>query len=555
VKILRLKKDDLLVGENIVRRICDYNPLLLEYFLPWCQNVNYFKKEKTIVCQYPYFGRVDEDVTRNYILDEERFSSFFYHKMYTEEPEIDGFSITEDFGRILFAYELPPKRSCYEDGQLKITTDAMLAVDALPSRDSLRILVIGCASYCSGISGLAYDVLGYMVTNSVFFMYDQYTTDCEYTIGTNKYYCFKKLFDYDSITGKDYDLVLDDAWVEDKYHKDFDKNDSVYKIKNYSVKKFPMEFVRNKKIYYQAFKTTGREERVVSRDIKYNFRYLPIGNCHGCVELKYLLKRDYDNCVYDMYLDCHRVNCITKERRQLRIEEPVTKFVRVVKKADFYRNIGSNKVYVLPWDTNEMAGQELLTLARNVIMGAFLRVSDFLLCTGFVLKNVKCVFKEQGDLIHYVSEDDYGREEQIYDIQVGAQEQVNATGFIHNQKFKKRRQDDVTKVTDISVARSTFKMQFVGEITYKVECNGDIINKAFRRLIQEYCIRREIKGCVSNVYKDGNSRVCILFNGTVEQKKEFISFLRNSLPPHVKMKHLLVASVEKMHFSDFQIIK
>jgi len=127
------------------------------------------------------------------------------------------------------------QRSSIVDGQLKIVVDAVLAVDALVVKDSVKILAIGSSSPGGMVSGIAYDVIPYMVTNSSFRLYDPNTINCRYTIDTNSFEHRAVKFPYTTVDG--YDLVLDDVWIEGVHRETYDPDFIVSSAPNYSYKK------------------------------------------------------------------------------------------------------------------------------------------------------------------------------------------------------------------------------------------------------------------------------------------------------------------------------
>jgi len=45
-------------------------------------------------------------------------------------------------------------------------------------------------------------------------------------------------------------------------------------------------------------------------------RYLPIGNCGACRELKFFLRGSYSQDLFEFFMRSHKVNCITREKRE-----------------------------------------------------------------------------------------------------------------------------------------------------------------------------------------------------------------------------------------------
>lgn len=211
----------------------------------------------------------------------------------------------------------PGVRGSYDDGQLKIMLDVILAVDSLvlsgvDSNRRYKVLVIGSSAPGFSCAGKSYRIIGKMLPNSDVDLYDPNNENYCLKEGDTVYRYFKSVFDYDCETV--YDLVLDDSWLEGVPRSQRDPNGWVYDADHYSVKKFPAEVREGNRIYYQLFSTYGREERCVSRDVVYDYRPLDkLGKCTACEELRFLLKGNYD--IYDEFMDMHKRNCITGKIR------------------------------------------------------------------------------------------------------------------------------------------------------------------------------------------------------------------------------------------------
>jgi len=259
-------------------------------------------------------------VTGKYTLSARILSAFIEFKMYTIMQDYEAFRLSV-VNKIEFPVENYPMREGYVDGQLKILTDVILAVDAA-GRDIMKILVIGSASEDGVSSGLAYGIFPYMVDNVQVDLYDPYNNPGEVDVKGVKYRYYQQEKKIERNDSKSYDLLLDDAW-EKSCTRPWDKEGNYKYFRHYSVKWFKDMNVEFRSvfshIYYQAFSTGEHEQRLVSRRVTdLNLRYHPIlGDCPGCRELKYNLNRIYSDDFYRYYMSCHQVNCIDKSIKRI----------------------------------------------------------------------------------------------------------------------------------------------------------------------------------------------------------------------------------------------
>jgi len=441
--------------------------------------------------------------------------------MYTLYPDIQNYEIVKSCGGCSFNYELPGERETQDDGQLKITTDAVLAVDSLVSRDSVKILVIGSSS--DGVtSGIAYDVICTMLTNSEIHLYDPFTVNCSYEIGSNRMRHFSLCYDYQSI--ELYDLVLDDSWNETSYISEDIEKVKVYDARAFSVKKFPFEQV-DCNFYYQAFVTPGREQRAVSREICYNYNFHPLGICPGCLELKYLLKRNYNSEFYEAYFDAHKINCVTKVVRKI---EPVSYEEDVFFEIEEPPGNVINMFYKLAWDP-DMEGRNL-PLNRNIIKESFVKVSHEKHLTGMILVNAKCILKIKDGFFFC-----YGRVYEQYGFKIRSGLNLSTKKVpVYNLMKEKRKKMKEEPLDTTLQARRIFVTGKKGRFKREYYASLKRSELEISKYVSGYYSsdRIYIQGDISNVKQAVNfiislfrANVCVV-NVVVPDGREYASFCR-----------------------------
>jgi len=251
---------------------------------------------------------------------------FFQFDMYNEKFDFDAYDQVKH-AKIKYSFVLPPQRERVDDGQLKILVDAMLAVDTLVSIRKeenydvpINVLVAGSSSSTLTTGGESYQIIPYMVPVLSMELIDPNEFNMTYSVEgliSSVVSHFPGMHHYDD---KYYDLILDDVFIDyapKKMHLIRDalgRRDKNCKV--YSSKLFPGGGIPFGSRYFQVVKTKGREQRWVSHGR--SPRYRPnnrLGACLMCTELKYYLKNDYDDRVYDFFLRMHKRNCITGELR------------------------------------------------------------------------------------------------------------------------------------------------------------------------------------------------------------------------------------------------
>jgi hypothetical protein len=253
---------------------------------------------------------------------------FFQFNMYNENFDFDGYDKVK-LSKIKFNYVLPPQRERIDDGQLKILVDAMLAVDELVSikkneKDDVpvTVLVAGSSSNTLTTGGESYQIIPYMIPVLSMELVDPNEFDMTYSVEGLVSSCITHIPRCHYYQDRYYDLILDDVFL-DCAPKIMHRIRDVLNVREkncrvFSSKLFPGSGVPYGSRYYQVVKTKGREQRWVSRPRVPCYRPNErLGSCSMCTELKYYLKNDYDDRVFDFFLRMHKRNCVTGEIRSV----------------------------------------------------------------------------------------------------------------------------------------------------------------------------------------------------------------------------------------------
>jgi len=405
---MELLRESLWIDKSIFDRIYAKDKTLGVYFLPWSSRSRRVECKAQLTYLFPVEDKSviterrgqNDTEAEEYVLDDKLMGNFWFHKLYTERMDYESFDNLQKFGGMIFKYDLPAPRNRLDDGQLKMCVDAVLAVDALEKKNDLKILVLGSSS--PGVSGLAYDLIGEMVTNSVIELYDPVTVDAVYVRGTNKYIHKKQAYEYTRDLSE-YDLLLDDVWIESKVHSDFDPDGFAYTARNYSIKNFIFDDV-GKRVYNQVFSTPhGHERRVVSR-MPYCFYRCHefLGACAACVELKYLLRNKYSKEFYERFLAYHAVNCVTRQKRFLGTVKDVDR--------DFYEWKNPQEDYMsaastVPWDTGVVHNNDV-PINEGLLLNVVIRLSSFMYVTDMLMNTASDIIVSDGDKVYRLRRDD-----------------------------------------------------------------------------------------------------------------------------------------------------
>jgi len=173
-----LSNDDYLIRENlyiekvIFDRLQNIDSKLLIYLLPWTLNSRMIRTRDRLAFSFPLNEGQEYEGTRTYELSQKIMGNFWFHNLFTEEADYESFQNLEEMGGCDFDFELPPSRCLIQDGQMKIVIDAVLAVDSMDKKNDIKIDVSGSAGDSGYLCGMAYEVIGSMVTNSVISLYD-----------------------------------------------------------------------------------------------------------------------------------------------------------------------------------------------------------------------------------------------------------------------------------------------------------------------------------------------------------------------------------------------
>jgi len=216
---------------------------------------------------------------------------------------------------ILRDVDLLPARNIGQDGQMKIMVDAILAVDALEDKDSVKLLVMGSGHEPLAHPRYAYAPVTHMLEHSQIDLYDYVEEQGVTKEGTNFVERYSEGAPLEK--AKTYDLVLDDVWANNKTTIQMDKmrNFMIQDIypENFSVKSF-LYRLDEANVYYQCAYTKSSEVRLVSRPIFPKYRHNKLlGDCVYCRELKFFLKNDYPISFYLSVMMTHLKPCKVPE--------------------------------------------------------------------------------------------------------------------------------------------------------------------------------------------------------------------------------------------------
>jgi len=493
-------------------RIFDYieknKPEYVFHLLPWCENIRYLERKYCYKIQFPLCNGYCTDATKVYELPLDTMYAFWFHKMYTSEPDVRGFEKALRYGGISTSnIEFPVIKSSIDDGQLKVTVDAVLSVDALKEKKNLKILVIGSAGKGS-ISGIAYDVISSMVESSVFYLYDEFTIDCSYEMDSNKFFHYAKKYErYDDV--KRYDLVLDDSWVSYEYVTENAERCKVYGVNNFSIKRFPQEKGGCYNKYRQVFETRGDEFRAVSRVVNdYNYKFLDLGVCAACVELKYNMKTNICNKIlFERFMRAHKTNCVTMESRSFESLDVISKdFVEIEKPFDKFIFM----CHRLPWDS-VMTGK-VVPVNPLLLQSAMIKVSSNVVLTNFIVSNTKVIMKIEGGRYFFLGDnfEKFGLTRKK-SVEVFVSTRVSSYHAFKG-KERKRYLDDVR----CGIRYFLFPYEGKSHPREKVVLNEqrNVEKKKFGLLVNEMVLLYGFKGFLS--YND------LVLEGTLENCRSFL---------------------------------
>lgn len=528
---------DFLGNKSILDNLCSIDEVLLKYMIPWCKNSKLIEKKNCICYRFPVFSDMSREEP-DIVLDRNEMGRIFCHKMYTDEPETEYFLASRMMEVENLHYELPAPRSSLEDGQLKIATDLILAVDALEDTDGVSMLVVGSSSWGLGVSGLAYEMLDILLTNSTIDLYDPYNISGSHVRNSNTYNVHQDYFTYDA--EKKYDLILDDSWVEGQSLKDRDKLGYVFQS-NFSVKKFPWEDDRGKKIYYQCFSTDGREERLVSRSINYNYRSIEgLGTCGACKELRFLLTKEYPSVLYDKFMSYHRFNCITKRERTLDNAEYTHSYQECA--GDIPPS------FVLAWDF-KLEGENLPNNLHN-IRNAVVQVSCPEVCPKYIYDNASLVFYLRDSII--MAHGDFERYGLIVSkprLDVKTISEVSY-GKYRNNMFHRKKKKYWEKINNGEDGLKTdFLKRDVVIKTWHIVVTGRVTGVGFRNRFLSYAKDNGLEGCIKNI----DTSVDIFLNCSTSQLEAVEYFIKYGGSNLSQVMNIEVNPVSYVRYSGFSI--
>jgi len=314
-----IKEEDLRVNYSVLERLRKEKPTLEKNLLFFCNNTEVV--DVTNVDPYMVRLRYPKTEGKCYDFFPRDLSPFFESELYTLYPDFEKYDRLVASSSFDFKYTLPPMRCQLDDGQLKIATDLILALDAADMKQGDKILVIGSAADSGSLSGLSYELISEITPGVTVDLYDENDYNGSFmTCVDDKITVFNHYNEFKILSEKDpleYKLLMDDAYAKDKevmiFRTNWDKDDIFHKFENYSVKWFLDWKEPPHNLYPQAFRTPSQEHRAVSRSAQFT-RFIPhpyLGNCAGCRELKFSLHKPLSREASRLYMRIHKRDCIT----------------------------------------------------------------------------------------------------------------------------------------------------------------------------------------------------------------------------------------------------
>jgi len=275
-----------------------------------------------------------EDQFARVKVPEYEVSAYFFCRMFLAESERRP-ALYERLVKNKVRIPIPiPSVPRYEDGQLKIMTDLVIAIDHMVSRTQqslYNILVVGSSAQ-SGRSSTAYGIIPYMKipANIKIELYDPYNREMmykEHVVVDNVGYVIEYIYHRSeyvySKEVENYDMVLDDAYVMTEgvmhsHRATIDPERYYTKAADYSIKRLPgdaayfSEDVESYE-YAQALRTVASETRMTRYPRLYRpFVDIGLGLCTACIELGYMLRRSYGLDFVKYFLQHHKRPCQQK---------------------------------------------------------------------------------------------------------------------------------------------------------------------------------------------------------------------------------------------------
>jgi len=326
-------EEDLKIDISVYNKVVSYRSSLRDVFLIFCNRIRVIENSpmRTLTVCYPTVDEDDDEiVTEEYSISYLYVNAFMYARLYEhgdlekQMRDFDNYIMLNPNDPLL----LPPiTLSIKDEGQLKILTDVILAVEDADLKSGDKVLVVGSAPNVGTVFHRSYDILAYMAPGVEVHLYDPEEVDGYKSIvhdgKKTEFFHYRKKYTLLDEDREKYALYLDDAYIP--YHvakktRPWDALNYYCSFKNYSVKWFPSYPSYRGNKYDQVFYTQGREFRVVSRPVgEYKGAWDPrLGNCSACKEIKMKLRKTYPPEFYKFFLSFHARNCVTGKMNKRR---------------------------------------------------------------------------------------------------------------------------------------------------------------------------------------------------------------------------------------------
>jgi len=87
VKVMNNIRDDLLIDVKIYDKLQQKRPDLLQNLVIWCRNTKIVERKHSLKIKYPVIDGMIMDDTITYSLNLKEVGNFWFHRLYTEDPD------------------------------------------------------------------------------------------------------------------------------------------------------------------------------------------------------------------------------------------------------------------------------------------------------------------------------------------------------------------------------------------------------------------------------------------------------------------------------------
>jgi len=483
-KILYLQ-NDLYLEKSVYDVMFKKRPDLIKYLVMFTYNSKIIERKFKIRVRYPLVDGIDVGETSEYELDVDVFNNLWYHKLYTTEPDYEGFEECEKIGSGSFFAEVIGNRNSIRDQYLSNVTDAFLLCDNVSNKHKQNILIVESApSENNKFAGVS-QLFGMKFIDSRIEVYDKNSTNSKYHIGSNLVVQYSKEF---VPNNQKYDVVMINVGMYSRFD---DKLKSILKDTFFfCVYDHSWAHGFRKDLLY---KQDEERSRLFSFPLYPNYQYQKLGTCPSCVEMKYFMKAEMSAIDVDFFLKSHNRNCTTGELRQYD-ERNVKEQCLIVE--DIPREI-SNQAYFLEWDTEMMRVKKkqdkILDITQTHVQDKIVCVSDFFYVTPMVLECSMLIYCVMNN-VNYV---------------FGDYKKLGLTIALPKIRLRTEPGKGETLNKSRNVAgKDEIYPSSVGGLSFAIY--GDVSGVSFRNLILNTAIDFKLTGIVKNAKESDGVKVYVM---------------------------------------------